>query len=214
VAPSEKGYLNSNAWDRRECLTAGPERLKRGCRRRNRPLYHRTERRNGSIRERIAPAATTSTASTAGGPEPPPEPRSYPPPPLPPGPAPAAPPPPRTGPASACRCRRFGRVALEPPDLSLPTCECAGCPQCRPAEPFFRYSAGDFAQPAEENDPVPLRALLLLAALLVAPALAGGNAQIGDGGALMAWRGSRIRPRLPTRMTLIDSARLDSPQCE
>lgn len=39
---------------------------------------------------------------------------------------------------------------------------------------------GDLAELAEEGDPVPLGALLGLAGVLVLPALAGGDADLGD----------------------------------
>jgi len=72
---------------------------------------------------------------------------------------------------------------------------------------FLQVLGGDFAQPAEENHPVPLRALLLLAALLVAPAFAGGNAQIGDGGAGWHGAGLGIRPEIADQNDFIDTAR-------
>src|SRR5215472_14705662 len=59
-------------------------------------------------------------------------------------------------------------------------------PLARPQAPFdvdlralAQIFAGDLGQAAEERDAVPLGALLLLAGLLIAPALAGRDAQVG-----------------------------------
>src|ERR1700719_5205295 len=73
---------------------------------------------------------------------------------------------------------RVARVAL----LVLPLAG-AQAPLDVDLRALAQVFTGDFGQPAKERDPVPLGTLLLLAALLVAPALARRDAQIRHRGA-------------------------------
>src|SRR5882724_4155169 len=72
---------------------------------------------------------------------------------------------------------------------------------------FLQVLGSDLAQPAKKNHAMPLGALLLLAALLVLPALAGRDAQIGDRGARRHGAGLGISAEISDQDDLIDSAR-------
>src|SRR5262249_37405184 len=66
---------------------------------------------------------------------------------------------------------------------------------------------GDLGQPAEERHAVPFGTLLLLAALLVAPALAGGDAQVGDGRARGHGAGLGVGAEIADQDHFVHSAR-------
>src|SRR6185437_6393374 len=72
---------------------------------------------------------------------------------------------------------------------------------------FFQVFAGDLRQPAEEGHAVPLGALLLLAALLVAPALGGGDAKVRHAAARRHGARFRIRAQVADEDDFVDSAR-------
>src|SRR4029077_13984169 len=67
--------------------------------------------------------------------------------------------------------------------------------------------AGDFRQAAEQRHAVPLGALLLLARLLVAPALAGGDAQVRDRGAGGHGAGFGVGTQVADENDFVDATR-------
>src|SRR5690606_23950964 len=64
--------------------------------------------------------------------------------------------------------------------------------------------AGDLGEAAEADHVVPLRAFLLLAALAVAPVLAGGDAEFGDGVAALGIAGFRVCAQIADEDDLVD----------
>jgi len=73
-------------------------------------------------------------------------------------------------------------------------------PRRRPAT-LLRYSPA-ISEAVENTTPVPLGALLLLAARLVLPLLRGRDRDVGDRAPSGAYRVSGSRPRFPTSITL------------
>src|SRR6266568_1221578 len=58
----------------------------------------------------------------------------------------------------------------------------------------------------EDDDPVPLRTLLALAGILVAPALRGGERQIGNAGAVLSRANFRIAAEIADENDFVDAA--------
>src|SRR5580658_585578 len=69
--------------------------------------------------------------------------------------------------------------------------------------------AGDLGEAPEERHAMPLGALLLLAALLIPPALAGGDAQVGDRRARGHGAGLGVGAEVANQNHFVDAARHD-----
>src|SRR6202034_1842262 len=67
--------------------------------------------------------------------------------------------------------------------------------------------AGDLGEAPEERHAMPLGALLLLAALLIPPALAGGDAQVGDRRARGHGAGLGVSAEVANQNHFVDAAR-------
>ena len=72
---------------------------------------------------------------------------------------------------------------------------------------FAQIFAGDFAEPREAHDRMPLGALLLFAGLLVLPGLGRCDAQVRHRGAALGVSSLRIAPQIADQDDLVDAAR-------
>src|SRR5262245_26646529 len=76
---------------------------------------------------------------------------------------------------------------------------------------FLEVLLDDLAEPlVEDHHPVPLGLLAPLPGRLVAPGLAGGDAQIGDRPAILGAPDLRIRPQIADQDHLVDRTRHDT----
>src|SRR5712671_4072201 len=99
----------------------------------------------------------------------------------------------------------LGRVALVPL-LVLPLTRAQASLDVH-LRALAQVLAGDFCQAPEERDAVPFGALLLLTGLLVAPALAGGDAQVGHGRAGGHGAGLGIGSQVANENHFVDATR-------
>ena len=72
---------------------------------------------------------------------------------------------------------------------------------------FAQVFAGDFAEPREADDDVPLGALLLLAGLFVLPRLGGRKAQVRHRRTALCVSSLRIAPQIADQDDFVDAAR-------
>src|SRR6266403_434811 len=99
----------------------------------------------------------------------------------------------------------LGRVALVPL-LVLPLTRAQASLDVH-LRALAQVLAGDFCQAPEERDAVPFGPLLLLTGLLVAPALAGGDAQVGHGRAGGHGAGLGIGSQVANENHFVDATR-------
>jgi hypothetical protein len=72
---------------------------------------------------------------------------------------------------------------------------------------FAQILPGDLGEAAEKDHPMPLRALLVLTALLVPPGLGGGYPDVGDRRAIGRVPGLRIRPQVADKNDFVNASR-------